>query len=331
VKDTKGNTIPTEYSFRFYTGLLGNLDKYSRVDGRDLIILGSAFGSTPKDTNWNRLADFNKEAESRNRIDSRDLSALASRFGRSTLLAAPKLLTTYHLPLTTDKVIIKLVSSKTEVSVNEELTVKVLIDNATTLYSYGFDLVFDTDKFEVIEIKEGSFLRQDGVDTSFMYVPKQDRIIIGASRLGRVAGINGSGVLAEITLKAKETAPVKFTLQKVVIENPDLKLMKAEIINLDYTSESTISSEFKVICYPNPAKDKVTFKFDLPKAGTVKIDVFNIAGEKVKEFKEHKNVGTGSIIWENIEVASGIYIYIAKVEYDTGGSEKVTGKIGVIK
>lgn len=293
-----------------------------------MIILGSAFGSTPKDVNWNRLADFNKEAESRDRIDSRDLSALASRFGRSTLLsAAPRLVTSYQLPIT----IIKLISSKSTVLANEEVTVSVLVDNANNLYSYGFDLVFDTDRFEVIEVKEGAFLRQDGVDTSFMYVPKQGRIIIGASRLGKVAGINGSGVLAEITLKAKETAPVKFTLQKVVIENPDLKLMKAEVINLDYTSESAISSEFKVICYPNPAKDKVTFKFNLPKAGTVKVDVFNIAGEKVKEFKEHKTAGSNSIIWEDIEVASGIYIYVAKVEYDTGGSEKVTGKIGMIK
>lgn len=337
VQDTASNTIPTEYSFKFYTTLLGNLDEYSRVDGRDLIILGGAFGSTPQDTNWNKLADFNKEADSRDRIDSRDLSALASRFGRSTLLSAPKLVAAHSQSANAvEKATIKLEISNTlqPISINQELTIRVLIDNACSIYSCGFDLVFDADQFEVIGVKEGGFLKQDGADTSFMDVIKQGRVIIGASRLGEdVDGINGSGVLAEVILRAKQDqTEVNINLQKVLIEDSNLKLLGAEIINL-YTPQTNLSPRAKAFCYPNPAKDRITFRFDLPKAGDVGIEIYNIAGELVKQI-EKKGLSQGSnqeISWQPIEVASGIYIYKFVVKYNDGGEERVVKKLGVVR
>lgn len=137
----------------------------------------------------------------------------------------------------------------------------------------------------LLGVKEGSFLKQNGIDTSFMYIIKQGRVIIGASRLGEgVGGISGSGVLAEVILKAKQDEPqVNINLQKVSIEDSNLKLLEAEIINL-YAQQTNIAPEFKVFCYPNPATDKITFNLNLPKDGNVKIEVFNVAGEKVKEF-----------------------------------------------
>ncbi len=329
VQDMASNTIPAEYSFRFHTGLLGNLDEYSRVDGRDLILLGGAFGSTPADTNWNRLADFNKEAESRDRIDVRDLSALASRFGRSSLLSASK--SPSITPYIAHPSSVKLASDISQVSAGQEFTIKALIEDAANLYSCGFDLAFDADKFEVIEVKEGDFLNQDSVNTSFMYVIKQGRIIIGASRLEQVGGISGSGILAEVKLKAKESAAIKFSLQKVSIEDSNLRLMGAEAVNLDYTQQ-TIQPNLKVFCYPNPANDMVTFKFELSKPGDVEVKVYNIAGELIKQIeKKGLSQGPQEIIWQSIEAASGIYIYKFVAMYNDGGEDKTIGRLGVVK
>ncbi|MEK7813493.1 MAG: cohesin domain-containing protein, partial [Candidatus Desantisbacteria bacterium] len=296
---------------------------------RDLILLGGAFGSTPADTNWNSLSDFNKEAESRDRIDARDLSALASRFGRSSLFSASK--SPSIEPDIAYPASIRLASDVSQVSAGQEFTIKALIEDAANLYSCGFDLVFDADKFEVIAVKEGNFLKQDSVNTSFMSAIKQGRIIIGASRLEEVGGISGSGILAEVRLRAREDAGIKFTLQKVSIEDSNLRLMGAEAVNLDYTQQ-TIQPNLKVFCYPNPAKDRVTFTFDLPKHGEVDVKIYNIAGELVKQIeKKGLTQGSQELIWQSIETASGIYIYKFVAKYDDGGEDKTIGRLGIVK
>ncbi|MCJ7577584.1 MAG: T9SS type A sorting domain-containing protein [candidate division Zixibacteria bacterium] len=67
--------------------------------------------------------------------------------------------------------------------------------------------------------------------------------------------------------------------------------------------------------YPNPFNPVTNFKFSLPKASHVKIEIFNILGQKVKTLvDEDMKAGSFVVDWDGkdqrgVEVSSGIYFY----------------------
>ena len=67
--------------------------------------------------------------------------------------------------------------------------------------------------------------------------------------------------------------------------------------------------------YPNPFNPTTTIHFSLVDAGGVKIEIFNIKGEKICTLvNEHKNIGNHSTVWNGKDnsgksVASGMYFY----------------------
>ena len=69
------------YDMNYSIGPLGNVDNsgYSlnRIDGYDLIKLSISFGSKPGDANWNPACDLNKDQK----VDGSDLIALGTHFG----------------------------------------------------------------------------------------------------------------------------------------------------------------------------------------------------------------------------------------------------------
>ncbi len=67
--------------------------------------------------------------------------------------------------------------------------------------------------------------------------------------------------------------------------------------------------------YPNPFNPSTTVKFSLPKDGIVKLDIYNILGQKVSELlNEVRNAGTHKILFDASNMASGVYIYSLQFE-----------------
>ena len=62
-----------------YVGIPSDINADGVVDIYDLIIVASAYGSTPTDTNWNTNADINGD----NTIDIYDLILVASHYGET--------------------------------------------------------------------------------------------------------------------------------------------------------------------------------------------------------------------------------------------------------
>jgi len=85
--------------------------------------------------------------------------------------------------------------------------------------------------------------------------------------------------------------------------------------------EVNIQSQYSVTNYPNPfslssaRNPGITISYNIPKSGNVKIDIFNIRGQKVTSLHdEYNNVGGNSVQWNgkdnsNSVVSSGIYYY----------------------
>lgn len=62
--------------------------------------------------------------------------------------------------------------------------------------------------------------------------------------------------------------------------------------------------------YPNPFNPSTTIKFALPKAGTVKVTVYDITGKEVQTLVNNfMNAGTHNIQFNASNIASGVYLY----------------------
>jgi hypothetical protein len=72
--------------------------------------------------------------------------------------------------------------------------------------------------------------------------------------------------------------------------------------------------------YPNPFNPKTMIRFALPKDSWVKLEVYNILGQKVKTLVDEKlTAGVKQVEWDGkdskgLEVASGIYFYRIKAD-----------------
>ncbi len=74
--------------------------------------------------------------------------------------------------------------------------------------------------------------------------------------------------------------------------------------------------------YPNPFNPSTNISFDLPNNGTVRLEVFNILGQKVASLlNEFKLAGTHQVIFDAGSLSSGVYI--ARIQFQTEKGSKV--------
>jgi len=78
-----------------------------------------------------------------------------------------------------------------------------------------------------------------------------------------------------------------------------------------------ISSFFLFQNYPNPFNPTTTIKYALPKASKVKLEVFNVLGQKVAVLvNTHKAAGYHQVTFNGSGLPSGVYYY--RMETDKG-------------
>ena len=62
--------------------------------------------------------------------------------------------------------------------------------------------------------------------------------------------------------------------------------------------------------YPNPFNPSTVIRYDLPKASKVKLEVFNILGQRIAVLIDGiKPAGNKQVIWDANNISSGVYIY----------------------
>jgi hypothetical protein len=61
--------------------------------------------------------------------------------------------------------------------------------------------------------------------------------------------------------------------------------------------------------YPNPFNPTTTIEFDLPVAGEFTLTIYNVLGQVVEKFKDHREAGQWAHTWDASDVASGLYFY----------------------
>jgi hypothetical protein len=94
-----------------------------------------------------------------------------------------------------------------------------------------------------------------------------------------------------------------------------------------------IPSHTKLLkAYPNPFNPQVSIRYDLAVEADVKIEIYNLKGQKVKTLQnKHCVPGYYNLVWDGrdsngIEMGSGIYLYRMN-----SGNYNATGKLSLVK
>jgi hypothetical protein len=62
--------------------------------------------------------------------------------------------------------------------------------------------------------------------------------------------------------------------------------------------------------YPNPFNSMTRIEFQIPKAGVVSLNVYNILGQRIETLvNEKQTAGKHEVVWNTTDMASGIYFY----------------------
>jgi len=99
-------------------------------------------------------------------------------------------------------------------------------------------------------------------------------------------------------------------------------------------SVNVINNELPIINYelrnyPNPFNPKTKIVFDLPEAGQVKLEIYNIKGQKVKTLLDcYMSPGRSEMVWNSKDdngkrVSSGVYFYRLNVNDKTEKTKKM--------
>lgn len=88
-------------------------------------------------------------------------------------------------------------------STPNRLVLELVAQDVTRLYGLSFDLQYPASVLSFEAAAEEGFLSADGADTSLQVAEQPaGNLVIGLTRLGRVSGISGSGVLLSLELRA---------------------------------------------------------------------------------------------------------------------------------
>jgi hypothetical protein len=112
--------------------------------------------------------------------------------------------------------------------------------------------------------------------------------------------------------------------ESTLLTVPGATLVDAEVASYDgFTVEHMIDvkpTEFALLQNsPNPFNPATTLALRMPVEGDWTIEVFNVAGQLVRDYSGHSQAGTVEVIWNGLDnsgkaVASGIYFYRARTD-----------------
>jgi len=91
------------------------------------------------------------------------------------------------------------------------------------------------------------------------------------------------------------------------------------------TSTATLSmyaGSEKLLAFPNPARGRVTFAWAGENADRVKVEIFNLSGERIAQLEQAAS-GTHLVAWMTGQTAPGVYLY--RMTLTRGGKNEVRG------
>lgn len=120
------------------------------------------------------------------------------------------------------------------------LVLDVMASNVTNLFAVGFELHYPTSILSYTQASEGPFLSNSGnVQTSLLVAERTKGVLtIGLTRLGNVAGRNGTGRLMTLRFSAAASGSGVFSYQNEAAYDGDIRQTGLPIFNFQFLGGS---------------------------------------------------------------------------------------------
>ena len=98
-------------------------------------------------------------------------------------------------------------------------------------------------------------------------------------------------------------------------------------LNVDWQENQPSKELMTAVNYPNPFNAQSNIIFDLPIAGNVNLEIYNLLGQKVAVLADGiMTAGQHKVIWNAADYSSGAYFYRLRT-----GEEVIAGKMNLLK
>jgi hypothetical protein len=277
----------------------------NKVDYDDFFIFADHFGLSAGQDAFDRAFDLVPN----NTVDLDDFFAFADNFGRE-IVATGKVVpmmaglnsdARFYLDAGTDLP-----------RVGEELVIDVNLENFVELKAYGFGMTYDASVLEFVGARvENNILGEGQLAQPQVIAQGEGTVSLGA--FGDVATKGDLGLsLVFRTLEEIEASYIELTEGGLQDGSYGLNSVTGPVsVRIETRPEVYALSDN----YPNPFNPETTIKYQLPNAGDVTLEVYNMLGQVVRTLvSEQQNAGRYVLQWDATSdaghaLSSGIYFY----------------------
>jgi hypothetical protein len=288
----------------------------ARVDYDDFFIFADHFGLTAGTETYDSAFDLSPN----NAVDFDDFFVFADNFGRE-MVGVGKVVPTmtglnsdarYYL------------EAGTELSrIGEELSVAVSLEDFIEVRGYGLTVEFDNQLLEFVEPQVvDNLLGETDLAAPQVFAQEDGKIAIVA--FGNAVSEGGLGLnLVFRTKQEIEGSYIELTNGTLQDGTYGLNQITTPVsVRIETRPEAYALRDN----YPNPFNPETTIKYQLPEAGQVRLEVYNMLGQAVKTLVDNQfqNAGRYTLQWDATNnsgqpLSSGVYFYriLAGGEYQS--------------
>ena len=221
----------------------------------------------------------------------------------------------------------------TSVRVGDTFTVRVDAEKVTDLAGWQFDLTFDPDVLEAVEVSEGDFLKANGGNTFFLQgtIDNTAGKVTGISAaLISKSGVNGAGTLLSVTFITKAGGETQVTLENFEFGSitgdiipavpPNITIIVGDYPAWDVNQDGRVSVVDLVLVAKDLGSDApANLRTDVNRDGVINIQDLILVAQHLGE--STTSAAPSAIAIDGLELDPAmIQVWIAQAQVEDDGS-----------
>ena len=222
-------------------------------------------------------------------------------------------------PEMADQALLQL-TAEGSVPVGEVFELHLEVEDVRNLMGAMAELRFDPDILEIVDVEPGPFFSTNGALVSLVQEVDNNHGLVGMSAValgGEPIGVDGSGTVVLITFKPKRESSTEIRIEESGLRDVNNRTIPVtnQTIRLTIGADE-IPSQYGISQnYPNPFNPETEIQYQLPKAGHVRIQIYNLLGQSVRILVDGmREAGMYTVRWDGrdgsgTDLPSGVYFY----------------------